>query len=39
MFEAPMTDLLIHAEVHLPEGESMKASKVIKWSSNDNDVI
>ena len=33
-FEAPLTDLLIHSEVHLSQGEEMKAAKVIRRSKN-----
>jgi len=38
-FEMPMTDLLIHAEVHLPQGEEMKAAKVKKQSRNEGGEI
>ena len=35
-FEAPLTDLLIHAEVHLPQGEEMQCAKVLRRSKNEN---
>ena len=35
VFEKPITDLLIHAEVLLPQGEEMKAAKV-KGRAKDN---
>lgn len=38
-FEAPLTDLLIHAEVHLPQGEEMQRAKVIRRSKNENGEI
>lgn len=38
-FEMPMTDLLIHAEVHLPQGEEMRAAKVQKQSWNEDGEI
>ena len=38
-FEMPMTDLLIHAEVHLPQGEEMRAAKVKKRSRNEDGEI
>ena len=38
-FEAPLTDLLILSEVHLPQGEEMKCAKVIQRSKNDNGEI
>lgn len=38
-FQAHLTDLLIHAEVHLPQGEEIKAAKVLRRSKNENDEI
>ena len=39
-FEAPFTDLLIHSEVYLPQGEEIQITKVISRSKNeDGEVI
>ena len=39
MFEKPITDQLIHAEVHLPQGDSIKAARVIGRSKDSNGQI
>lgn len=40
IFEQPVTDLLIHAEVMLPQGEELKLAKVkSRTRSSDSDVI
>ena len=38
-FQAPLTDLLIHSEIYLPQGEEIKCAKVLLRSKNDNDEI
>lgn len=36
VFEKLVTDRLIHAEIHLPQGEEMKAARVIKRCLDEN---
>jgi hypothetical protein len=39
MFEKPITDRWIHAELNLPQGEELKRAKVIGRSKNDDGTI
>ena len=40
VYEQPFTDMLLNAEVLLPQGEEMKAAKVIRRSKNtDGDIV
>ena len=40
VYEQPLTDMLLHAEVLLPQGEEVKSAKVIGRSKDDNgDII
>ena len=36
MFEKPVTDHLIHAELYLPQGENLRSTKVIGRSKDDD---
>ena len=36
VFEMPITDYWIHAEVSLPQGEKMTSVKVVGWSKDDD---
>ena len=36
VFEKPITDYWIHAEVSLPQGENMKSAKVVGQSKDDD---
>ena len=38
-FESPITDYLIHSEIHLPQGEEMRAAKVLRRSRNEDGEI
>jgi hypothetical protein len=38
-FEAPIPDYLIHSEIHLPQGEEMRAAKVLRHSRNEDGEI
>ena len=39
MFESPITDYLIHSEIYLPQGEKMRAAKVLRRSRNEDGEI
>ena len=39
MFEKPITDMLIHSEVHLPQGDTMRSAKVLGRSKGPDGKI
>ena len=39
MYEEPIADCLIHAELYLPQGEDMKAAKVVGCTKDEDRTI
>ena len=39
VFEAPLADLLIHSEAHLPQGNELRAAKVIRRATDEDGQI